>query len=61
VAIVTATLNLDTSVVFLTPVLILAARRAGGDEAVAQGWESGGTCSGRTVSASSWERARNER
>ncbi len=33
VAVVTATLNLDTSVVFLTPVLVIAARRAGLDEA----------------------------
>jgi len=32
VAVVTAVLNLDTSVVFLTPVLVLAARRRGLDE-----------------------------
>ncbi|MGH8980610.1 MAG: SLC13 family permease [Acidimicrobiales bacterium] len=33
VAVVTAVLNLDTAVVFLTPVLVLAARRRGTDEA----------------------------
>jgi arsenical pump membrane protein len=32
VAVVTATLNLDTAVVFLTPVLVLAARARGADE-----------------------------
>ena len=32
VAVVTAVLNLDTSVVFLTPVLVHAARRRGVDE-----------------------------